>query len=88
MLSHYAAPPIRVKYLLQICGHLRFGERRLVLQESVTLTQHRNSIRAKRKKCKVLYPVSLFSKVLELRDTYGIAANKLIGNVQFVIKNS
>ena len=30
----------------------------------------------------------LFSKVLELRDTYGIAANKLIGDVQFVIKNS
>ena len=30
----------------------------------------------------------LFSKALELRGTYGIAANKLIGDVQFVIHNS
>ena len=30
---------------------------------------------------RALYPVSLFSKVLELRGTYGITANKLIGNV-------
>lgn len=42
-----------VNYLLQICGYLPLGKRRLVLQESVTLTQHIRNYRSKKRELQV-----------------------------------
>ena len=47
----YVNSSLRVKPLLQICGHLRFGERLLRVREYGAATKHKTIVQSKRREC-------------------------------------
>ena len=48
----YGTGCLHVKYLLQICGHLRCGERLFILREYGAVAKHRDIVQVKRRGCK------------------------------------